>query len=294
MESIGVKMKKRCYKCERDLPLEDFGNNRSKPDGKSTECRKCKSDQDKEYRRRNKGKCQQKARAYYLANKESIIKKSCDWARENPVEHNIRCNKIKKKLKLETFAEYCDDAVRCRNCGEDDIDILTIDHVNDNGAEHRREIGLAGRGGYPFYQWLKNNSYPDGFQVLCYNCNFRKRNKQLKPENPTHIQEVRAAYARRIKLECLDAYGGHECPCGETDIEVLTLDHVNDDGAEHRRNTGTRGQNFYHMLRKNGFPNDPPLQVLCLNCQIKKRQQKYDEERKSRQGDDSNDTALIV
>jgi len=285
---------KRCYRCGKDRPLEDFGKNCSKPDGKSTECRKCKSNQDKEYRRRNKEKVKAQKHEYYLEHRDEIIQKACRWAKDNPVEHNSRCKKIKEKQKLTVFSEYCDDVVKCKSCDENDIEILTIDHIDGNGAEHRREIGMAGRGGDPFYQWLKKNNYPDGFQVLCYNCNFRKRNKQLKSENPTHLQEVRAKYARRIKLECLDNYGGRKCVCGETDIEVLTLDHVNDDGAKHRRETGTRGHNFYHMLRKNSFPNDVPLQVLCLNCQIKKRQRKYDEERKIRQSNDGNDTTVVA
>lgn len=57
----------------------------------------------------------------------------------------------------------------CACCGEENIGFLTIDHVNNDGAEHRREIG--NRGGNAFYLWLRKNDYPDGFQVLCWNCN---------------------------------------------------------------------------------------------------------------------------
>ena len=285
---------KRCYRCEKDRPLEDFGKNCSKSDGRADECKECKSELGKEYQKKNRDKIKVRKHEYYLGNRDKIIQKSCNWAKENRIEHNVRGKKAKEKLKLETFTEYCDDGVRCKSCGKSDIEILTVDHIDGNGAEHRREIGLAGMGGYNFYRWLKKNNYPDGFQILCFNCNFRKRNEQLKPKNPTHLQQVKAKYVRGVKLECLDNYGGYECTCGETDIEVLTLDHVNDDGAEHRRKTGTRGHNFYHMLRKNGFPNDPPLQVLCLNCQIKKRQRKYDEERESRQSNDCDDAAVIT
>lgn len=48
------------------------------------------------------------------------------------------------------------------------MDVLSIDHTNNNGAEHRKEIGV---GGNTLYQWLKNNHYPGGFRVLCMNCN---------------------------------------------------------------------------------------------------------------------------
>ncbi|MFE1396776.1 hypothetical protein ACFW53_02415 [Nocardiopsis dassonvillei] len=46
--------------------------------------------------------------------------------------------------------------------------MLTIDHVDNNGAEHRREIG---GGGEKLYRWLKREGYPPGYQVLCFNCN---------------------------------------------------------------------------------------------------------------------------
>jgi hypothetical protein len=51
--------------------------------------------------------------------------------------------------------------------------------------------------------------------------------------NKNHINEKRAYDKKRHKLEkemALDAYGGRYCVCcGETDISVLTLDHINDD-----------------------------------------------------------------
>jgi hypothetical protein len=73
-----------------------------------------------------------------------------------------------------------------------------------------------------------------------------------------------------VKEDALSHYGT-VCPCGEADPVVLTLDHVNDDGVHHRRETNARGFSFYIWLRKNGYPNDPPLRVLCMNCQYRKR-----------------------
>lgn len=34
------------------------------------------------------------------------------------------------------------------------------------GSKHRKEIGVAST-----YSWLKKNKYPEGFRVLCWNCN---------------------------------------------------------------------------------------------------------------------------
>lgn len=73
-----------------------------------------------------------------------------------------------------------------------------------------------------------------------------------------------------LKLQVYEAYGGTVCRCcGETTVEFLTLDHVNNDGAKHRRQQSGRqngfcGQSISRWLRKNGFP--PGFQVLCMNC----------------------------
>ena len=57
----------------------------------------------------------------------------------------------------------------CQHCGSSDD--LTIDHVNEDGAEHRLEIG---RGSINFYRWLVRNDFPNDFQTLCRRCNTRK------------------------------------------------------------------------------------------------------------------------
>ncbi len=48
------------------------------------------------------------------------------------------------------------------------LNLLHTD-IENNGAEHRKEIGTS------LYKWLKKNGFPPGFQVLCANCNWGKR-----------------------------------------------------------------------------------------------------------------------
>jgi hypothetical protein len=57
---------------------------------------------------------------------------------------------------------------RCTCCGETRTLFLNIDHINEDGAEHRRRIG---NGGNHIARWLRAHGYPPGFQVLCWNCN---------------------------------------------------------------------------------------------------------------------------
>jgi hypothetical protein len=294
------------YCCKNDLPEESFNKNKNKPDGLATECKVCKKRLDKEYRERHKDKIRLTKQEYYLENREHTIARTSLYAKQNRVKHNAWGTKAKDKLKLEVFSVYSCGNPKCKNCNEIEIGVLTIDHINGEGADHingegadhRRELfGDNKGGGYKMYQWLKKNNYPSGFQVLCYNCQFRKRLIEMKSETQTHLKEVRAAYARSIKIECLEQYGGCCCPCGEIDIDVLTLDHVSDDGAYHRRqlfgNQRLGGNNFYHTLRKSEFPNDPPLQVLCMNCNIRKRNAKY-QEGKDRQTNGCDGSTIIV
>lgn len=56
--------------------------------------------------------------------------------------------------------------MKCVCCGENDINCLTIDHINNNGAEHRNKNHIDF-----IAQWLIKNNFPTGFQTLCINCN---------------------------------------------------------------------------------------------------------------------------
>jgi len=77
-----------------------------------------------------------------------------------------------------------------------------------------------------------------------------------------------------IKEATFQAYGGWQCACcGETERLFLTLDHVENNGAEERRKIGGKrtsaGYQTYTVLFRQDFP--PGYQVLCMNCQHGKR-----------------------
>lgn len=59
----------------------------------------------------------------------------------------------------------------CKCCGESNQAFLTIDHINGGGTKHRKDGSIVGNS---FYRWLRNQGYPDGYQVLCFNCNCAK------------------------------------------------------------------------------------------------------------------------
>jgi len=59
---------------------------------------------------------------------------------------------------------YC----HCPGHDERCIELLVIDHKK---KRTKKEKGLSGK---PFYKHLKEINYPDGYQVLCFSCNFVK------------------------------------------------------------------------------------------------------------------------
>lgn len=61
---------------------------------------------------------------------------------------------------------------KCKCCGESEKTFLALDHIDGNGNAHRRKIKKSsGRG---FNDWIIQQNFPKGFQVLCYNCNMSK------------------------------------------------------------------------------------------------------------------------
>ena len=57
----------------------------------------------------------------------------------------------------------------CECCGDRHPEFLTIDHINGDGAKHRKAIGQNS-----IYRWLVANEFPPGFRVLCMNCNWTR------------------------------------------------------------------------------------------------------------------------
>ena len=101
--------------------------------------------------------------------------------------------------------------------------------------------------------------------VVCESCHTKYGAEHREQERDAGI---------RLKAEVMQAYGGQCACCHETEISFLTLDHINDDGNTHRKLMGnsSSGTGFYRKLRAEGFPNNPPLQVLCWNCNLAKHQ----------------------
>lgn len=103
----------------------------------------------REFRRNNLELVKERQKLYREANAEVLAEK--DRAKT-------------RKLKQEVILAYGDN---CDCCKETTMEFLTIDHIDGGGGTHRKEVGYGQR----FYKWLKDNNYPQGYRVLCFNCN---------------------------------------------------------------------------------------------------------------------------
>lgn len=95
--------------------------------------------------------------------------------------HPTRQKSSMIRLRKEAFEAYggC-----CVCCGIDDITVLQLDHIHDDGSAHRQAIGWGtGRGaggqssasGSTTYRWLRQRNWPTGIvQILCANCHVSK------------------------------------------------------------------------------------------------------------------------
>jgi len=82
-------------------------------------------------------------------------------------------------MKVDILSHYSNGKLACVRCGFNDIRALSIDHIAGGGSAHLRELGYwtaqRGGGGTQLYCWLKRNNLPEGYQTLCFNCQWIKR-----------------------------------------------------------------------------------------------------------------------
>lgn len=86
-------------------------------------------------------------------------------------KHHRNKREDTKKLVLSHYGKEGTSKCCWDGCEIDDVDMLSIDHVHDNGKEHRK-TGCGG--GCELYRRLIRDGYPDGYQTLCLNHQMKK------------------------------------------------------------------------------------------------------------------------
>ncbi len=107
-----------------------------------------------------------------LARKDAVRCSDCS------LKSNRLAKVRQRERKLKILAHYgFEGELKCCwiGCTVTDVDMLTLDHIGNDGAKHRREYTKSGRGGgSTLYDRLIREGYPKGFQTLCANHNLKK------------------------------------------------------------------------------------------------------------------------
>ncbi len=86
------------------------------------------------------------------------------------------------KWRLAALRKYGGFPPYCACCGENELEFLSIDHVDGGGTEHRKKVGVTGQG---FYRFIVKNGSDYPLQVLCYNCNLATKDGLVCPHART-------------------------------------------------------------------------------------------------------------
>ena len=93
-------------------------------------------------------------------------KSKVDWNMNNKerVKQKQREKNHENRLKIIDF--YSKGTRSCSCCGEKELTFLTIDHIDGGGTQHRKEVPASN-----LSRWLIKNNFPEGYDILCFNCN---------------------------------------------------------------------------------------------------------------------------
>ncbi|MBA7590761.1 hypothetical protein ES708_32898 [subsurface metagenome] len=138
-------MKYLCIKCKNEKDESEFVERKDSSTGRRRWCKDCNRRYQREWMRRRR-------------------------AGTEPLGFTPEAQKLYSRiwgqnLRRKAIEHY---GGKCACCGETIFEFLAIDHINGGGNRHRKSI----KGN--FYLWLKRMNYPEGFQVLCNNCNISK------------------------------------------------------------------------------------------------------------------------
>lgn len=146
---------KYCNKCQRILKITEFYSHSKQLGGVISSCKECcKKDNAQRYHTKLKHDPKYKKERSIYAH---------DWHEKNKIRNNIRNRANHKKLRVLCIEYY---GGKCACCGEARYEFMAIDHIDGGGGKHRKTIHTKS-----FYRWIIKNNFPEGFRILCHNCN---------------------------------------------------------------------------------------------------------------------------
>lgn len=138
----------------------------------------------------------------------------------------------------------------------------------------RNKINTPNKETLRMRKWRENNRERDAEnKKRQYYTNHEKSKEYFrnwKKENYKTYRISQRLSRDKLKVQVLSKYSKNNFPecvcCGETVLEFLTIDHINNDG--HKQSMDER-KAIYYWLKRNNYPDG--FQTLCMNCQFGKR-----------------------
>lgn len=272
---LDGKTVKICSKCKKTKLIDEYSKDNNQTSGLSCKCKDCaKIDNTDSYiKRKQDGRCfycnekvdldgiacskcsqeyAEKKRKHRKELQDSSICKEC--GKKPPVGSRLRCQECTNKVNersLRHAEKYKGRGIcvsckgpnptskkRCPECLSKEV-VKAKDRY-----EGKKDLGLCVVCDHPI---------KDQRSIFCEECRLKANSRQ---------NEINKELRRIV----IDGYGGVCFCCGEDRAPFLTLDHVNNDGAEDRRRNkrGCTSGNYYRKLIRDGFPIH--LRLLCWNC----------------------------
>ena len=209
------------------------------------------------------------AKNWTVRNRERYLKRAKDYNKL----HSKDKQEWHQKKRLSVLTHYSKSLSNseipvCSNCGICDIDFLHVDHIES--AKNTKELKHI-RAGSNLINYLVRKDFPQGFQILCGNCNWLKHFELKQKILSTKKENVqKRKVLNNLKNEVLGHYskGKTKCNCcGFDNPLALTMDHIQGrKDVKHR--VDFQGKLLYYWLRRNDYPKD--FQVLCIMCNLAK------------------------
>jgi hypothetical protein len=282
-----------CKKCGVSKLIDDFQKTNKEKNWYRHECKDCRMMYGKDWRQENAVYLKAKKKADHIRDREKNINRATLWGVNNREKKNTNSRNSARKLRKKTVAAVGD---RCICCGESESTFHDIHHKQNTGAIHRKEIRHMGTKYHNNILRSDNISeqyailccncnhgsarnqnicphdkimpksyaepkiYPAG-NIQCSRCGENYSSEAFEKDGRKKCKNCRLIDSRakdqKLIDECFTAYGGYICACcGEMQRLFLCIDHINNDGAIHRKEIGDggKGRKMYRWLRQNNFP----------------------------------------
>lgn len=294
---------KTCVKCGEHKNVSEFRKHPSTKDGFCSSCKRCLSEYGKSCtiqtyltKKKDSGRQKEILRKYRKNHSTQISGRRQDIRAS--FGRPIRMAEARMRSELRSKVHRIMGG-KCEKCEEYRTERLCIDHVNDDWNKER--MSQSGSFRSIAFRICAGYEWKGRYQLLCFNCNRKKQLEKLRsadkndspcepstkvctkcgkvlpigmfaksksrPNRVPYCKHCGCEYAAKRKRSCMDKLGGVCALCGETDIDVLEVDHINNDGAE-KRKCG-KDSNIASSIHSGKRKLDG-VQALCCNCNAAK------------------------